>query len=106
MESIVLLLIYLRKGSLPWQGIKGGAKKEKYSGILDMKLTMSVTELCQGLPQEFCHVLHYIRSLRFDEAPDYRFLRRVFMDLFRREGYRLDDKFDWEDGGGSREGNN
>lgn len=36
----------------------------------------------------------YVRSLRFDDKPDYSYLRKLFRDLFVREG---------EAGGGARE---
>lgn len=35
------------------------------------------------------------RSLRFDEKPDYAFLRRMFRDLFAKEGWNWDYVFDW-----------
>ena len=39
--------------------------------------------------------LNYIRSLRFDDRPDYSYLRKLFRDLFVREGYAYDYVFDW-----------
>ena len=37
----------------------------------------------------------YCRSLRFDDKPDYSFVRRMFRDLFYREGFETDFVFDW-----------
>lgn len=37
----------------------------------------------------------YIRSLRFEDKADYAFLRRLFRDLFAKEGYSWDYVFDW-----------
>ena len=42
--------------------------------------------LCKGFPQEFVIYFQYVRSLRFDEKPDYAYLRRLFRDLFAKEG--------------------
>jgi casein kinase I family protein HRR25 len=39
--------------------------------------------------------LNYCRSLRFDDKPDYSYLRKLFRDLFIREGYVYDYVFDW-----------
>lgn len=37
----------------------------------------------------------YCRNLKFDEKPDYNFLRRKFKDLFNRMDYEYDYNFDW-----------
>ena len=39
--------------------------------------------------------MHYCRSLRFEDKPDYPFLRQVFVDLLHKEGYEYDYVFDW-----------
>jgi hypothetical protein len=45
--------------------------------------------LCRGYPTEFASYFHYCRSLRFDDKPDYSYLKRLFRDLFIREGQFL-----------------
>lgn len=52
-------------------------------------------ERLQGLPQEFSIYLNYCRELRFDEAPDYMYLRQLFRNLMRSLGYSYDYIFDW-----------
>ena len=47
------------------------------------------------LAVEFITYLNYCRSLRFEDRPDYSYLRRLFKDLFFREGYQYDFIFDW-----------
>lgn len=42
--------------------------------------------LCKSYPAEFASYLHYCHSLTFDQRPDYGFLKRIFRDLFTREG--------------------
>lgn len=42
--------------------------------------------LCKGYPMEFVTYFQYCRSLRFDDKPDYSYLRKMFRDLFAREG--------------------
>lgn len=49
----------------------------------------------RGFPNEFHIYLNYTRSLRFDDKPDYSYLRKLFRDLFIREGYHYDYVFDW-----------
>jgi hypothetical protein len=45
--------------------------------------------LCRGYPTEFASYFHYCRSMRFDDRPDYAYLKRIFRDLFIREGLKL-----------------
>ncbi|KAG6481133.1 hypothetical protein ZIOFF_057728 [Zingiber officinale] len=51
--------------------------------------------LCKGYPSEFASYFHYCRSLRFDDKPDYGYLKRLFRDLFIHEGFQFDYVFDW-----------
>eukprot|EP00164_Ancoracysta_twista_P000736 GFYU01000966.1.p1 GENE.GFYU01000966.1~~GFYU01000966.1.p1 ORF type:complete len:336 (-),score=67.77 GFYU01000966.1:587-1594(-) len=95
LESVGYVLMYFLRGSLPWQGLKGTTKKGKYERILQKKVGTSVESLCKGYPNEFAAYLNYARSLRFDDKPDYTHLRRMFRDLFYREGFQYDFVFDW-----------
>merc|ERR1712096_164126 len=51
--------------------------------------------LCKHFPTEFGTYLNYCRALRFEDKPDYAYLRRLFRDLFFRQGYAADYRFDW-----------
>lgn len=39
--------------------------------------------------------LNYCRGLRFEEAPDYIYLRQLFRILFRTLNHQYDYTFDW-----------
>lgn len=39
--------------------------------------------------------LNYCRGLRFEEAPDYMYLRQLFRILFRTLNHQYDYVFDW-----------
>ncbi|CAA3010857.1 casein kinase I-like [Olea europaea subsp. europaea] len=95
LESLGYVLIYFLRGSLPWQGLKAGNKKQKYEKISEKKVSTSIEALCRGYPTEFASYFHYCRSLRFDDKPDYAYLKRIFRDLFIREGFQFDYVFDW-----------
>ena len=47
---------------------------------------LALQSLCRGYPSELASYFHYCRSLRFDDKPDYNYLKRIFRDLFVREG--------------------
>jgi len=95
MESLGYVLLYFCRGSLPWQGLKAATKKQKYDRIMEKKMTTPTEVLCRGFPNEFAIYLNYTRSLRFDDKPDYSYLRKIFRDLFVREGFQYDYVFDW-----------
>ena len=114
MESLGYVLMYFNRGSLPWQGLKAATKKQKYEKISEKKMSTPVEILCkvndttsihkeyivcsfysQGFPAEFAMYLNYCRGLRFEEAPDYMYLRQLFRILFRTLNHQYDYTFDW-----------
>uniref|UniRef100_A0A7S1TDA3 non-specific serine/threonine protein kinase n=1 Tax=Compsopogon caeruleus TaxID=31354 RepID=A0A7S1TDA3_9RHOD len=95
LESLGFVLMYFNRGSLPWQGLRAATKKQKYQKISDKKMSTPIPELCRGYPQEFATYLTYCRSLKFEDRPDYAYLRRMFRELYIREGYQDDNIFDW-----------
>ncbi|KAL0482794.1 casein kinase [Acrasis kona] len=95
LESLGYVLMYFNRGSLPWQGLKARTKVEKYTRICEKKTSTGIKSLCEGFPGEFSTYLNYARSLGFEDKPDYQFLRKVFRDLFVRQGYVMDYVYDW-----------
>eukprot|EP00761_Pharyngomonas_kirbyi_P014961 gb/GECH01014992.1/.p1 GENE.gb/GECH01014992.1/~~gb/GECH01014992.1/.p1 ORF type:complete len:338 (+),score=76.05 gb/GECH01014992.1/:1-1014(+) len=95
LEALGYLFVYFLKGSLPWQGLKGATKKQKYDKISEKKMATSAEMLCEGLPEEFGTFLKYTRSLKFQDKPDYKYLRRLMQKLFLKHNFELDFEFDW-----------
>ena len=95
MESLGYLLLYLLRGSLPWQQFEAPTEKEKLELIREKKETISTEALCDGLPKEFAAYFNHIRPLQFGDKPQYSYLRRTFQNLFSREGFKWDNVFDW-----------
>jgi len=95
LEAVGHMLLYFIRGSLPWQGIQANSPKEKTDKIMQCKVSTPVASLCQGFPGEFATYLKTCRNLPFDAEPDYSYLRKMFKDLFAREGYQYDFIFDW-----------
>jgi len=100
--------MYFLKGKLPWQGLQTKVKKEKYEKIMETKIATPIETLCKGFPgkerlfnkilimlEEFAIYLNYCRSLRFEDRPDYNYLKRLFKDLFWRTYTEWDFLFDW-----------
>ncbi|XP_076897857.1 uncharacterized protein LOC143551274 [Bidens hawaiensis] len=95
LESLGYVFLYFLRGSLPWQGLKGATKKQKYDKIREKKVSTPIEVLCKSHHVEFASYFQYCRSLTFEQRPDYGFLKRLFRDLFTREGYDFDYLFDW-----------
>lgn len=95
LESLGFVLMYFNRGNLPWQGLRAKHKKDKYNKISEKKMSTPIDALCKHFPNEFGQYINYCRALRFDDKPDYAYLRRLFRDLFFRQGYCADYRFDW-----------
>ncbi|XP_019719656.1 casein kinase I [Hippocampus comes] len=95
LESLGYVLMYFNLGSLPWQGLKAATKRQKYERISEKKMSTPIEVLCKGYPSVFSTYLNLCRSLRFDDKPDYSYLRQLFRNLFHRQGFSYDYVFDW-----------
>lgn len=95
LESLGYVLMYFMRGSLPWQGLRGTNKRQKYEKIREKKLATSIEELCQGFPTEFATYIHICRGYKFEETPNYEFLKALIKNLFVRMGFAYDFVFDW-----------
>lgn len=84
MESLGYMLVYLMRGSLPWQqgrsrtSQKHRTKAEQYQAISECKLTTTIDSLCDGLPVAMTYYFKSIKSLQFEDAPDYDTLINFF----------------------------
>ena len=96
LESLGYLLIYLLQGTLPWVGIPGKTKQEKYKLIGQIKSSQSPEDLVQPHPKEFAIYLNYVKSLRFEQKPDYSYLKKIFKELFAKLKFNYDYIFDWD----------
>ena len=89
-ESLGYNLIYFMKGELPW------SKERKIFDILQMKMNTSLDILCEGLPDEFKEFIDYGRRLRFEERPDYSYLKKLLIKAAEKNGIDLDNvEYDW-----------
>jgi len=82
-------------GSLPWQGLRAKNKHEKYDKIKEKKTSTSFEQLCKGYPNEFLNLLNYCHQLKFEEKPDYSYIKKLMRDLFAQKCYETDYMYDW-----------
>ena len=93
--SIGYMLIYLIKGKLPWSKIKYGTISEKYIKLLNLKKNTTNEELCKNLPSEFCDYIKYVKSLKFQEEPNYLYLKNLFIKVLDKMHETNDLYFSW-----------
>ena len=82
--SLGYMLIYLLKRDIPWNSSFKDLNKEKYYNLIYLKDTNSNGELFKGLPDELIEYIKYSRSLKFEQDPDYTYLRSLFKKILLR----------------------
>ena len=96
LESLVYVIIYLSKGTLPWAHIKSDNKKDLYNKILNSKMQTTPEILCQGLPKQFEEFVKYIKAMTFEQEPDYFYLKNLFINALISLGGKMDYCYDWD----------
>ena len=96
LESLAYVIIYLSKGTLPWAHIKSDTKKDLYKKILNSKNQTTPEILCQGLPKQFEEFVKYIKSMTFEQDPDYFYLKNLFINALLDLGGKMDYSYDWD----------
>ena len=96
LEAIGYVLMYFLRGSLPWQGLKVDRKEDRYKKIYEKKKATTPEELCSGFPPELAEYVRYTRNLKFEQNPDYNYLKGLFRKIMEDKGYDPNDiRFDW-----------
>lgn len=62
---------------------------------MEKKIASPIEVLCKGFPEEFASFINYTRELKFDDRPDYGYLRRLLKTISDREKIEFDFVFDW-----------
>ena len=98
LESLGYLLMHFLRGNLPWQGLRGKTREEKYQKIGFKKRDTTLDELCNGYPTEFKEYLAAVKDLTFEEDPPYEAYRALFQgvldDIAKHKISPYD--FDWQ----------
>lgn len=96
LESLTYMLLYFLRGSLPWQGVSGLTKGEKYKKIYYMKKNIGAEKMFENLPNEFKEFYLNVQKLKFEQEPDYNLYRKLFTDVIEKNvGEVYDNYFTW-----------
>jgi serine/threonine protein kinase len=81
-ESLAYTIICAARGDLPWTS---PCTLRDPEAVLQKKLSSTVEELCEGLPAPFCEFISHVRSLNFDQKPDYQYLHSILSQCSQTE---------------------
>ena len=95
LESLGYMLIFLIKKNLPWMKIEKQnlEPKKKFLKICSIKSSIKPEELCSGLPKEFSQYIEYCQKLRFEQTPNYNYLRNLFIEVIKSNEKFIDSRF-------------
>ncbi|OQV14065.1 Casein kinase I isoform alpha [Hypsibius exemplaris] len=108
-ESSLYMLAHFLIGDLPWRGLKynrhtgdaqlpatDSTKPSERKALLDQvcmkKLTSSFLDTT---PPEFREAYNHIRSLPYEQIPDYELLIHLFLKMMKDADEQFDYRYDW-----------
>ena len=50
----------------------------------------------RNLPEEISEYLSYVKNLKYEEDPNYDFIKGLFKNLLNKLGYKFDYTYDWD----------
>lgn len=95
LESVAYMIVYFLRGFLPWMGTKAKSMKEKYDKVKDKKMNTKINALCVGLPNEIEQFFIYIKTLKFQQCPDYTYLKNLIRTIAIQNHFEYDSEYDW-----------
>ena len=96
LESFGYMLIYFLKGKLPWQNFMIKNKEERYNKIKQKKKNIDINELCSDCPDEIAQYITYVKNLKYEEEPNYIYIKNLFNDILNKTGNKFDYFYDWD----------
>ena len=94
--SLGYTLLFLFKRNLPWESSWKKLNKIKYLNIINSKETFGEGQLFENLPEEMVSFLKYIKNLRFEEDPNYSFMKGCFQKILTKMNLNINKiNFSW-----------
>ena len=94
--SLAYTLIFLYKRNLPWESNWDKLNKIKYLHIINSKETFDFGQLLVNLPKEMIDFLKYTQNLRFEQDPDYAYMKGCFQNILAKMNLDMNKiNFSW-----------
>ncbi|CDW59790.1 Pkinase domain containing protein [Trichuris trichiura] len=87
--SVMYSIIECMQGALPWDHVN-----EK--DIVSIKENMPNQLLLENAPEEMEYVLNYLKSMKYEEQPHYKWIISLFEAIMQEHEYQHDDPYDWQ----------
>jgi serine/threonine protein kinase len=94
LESLMYVICYLLQSHLPWQ-CKHRTREEKHNATRLLKMLTSPEELFKERHHGFTIAFAYVKSIGYDDMPDYAHLKRTFRSIAAESQVTLDLAFEW-----------
>lgn len=94
LESIVFVLIFLFRKTLPWISRAPSMGTDSLDAQ-SLKQDLSIAQICALTPDVLSQFHSEVRKMRFSSRPNYRKMRRMFVDALNEIEDEDDSKFDW-----------
>ena len=95
LESFCYMIIFFLIKKLPWQGAKAQTQAKRYKKILESKEDFNINDHKDLIPTEFIKIFKYVKSLKFDEEPNYNMIRNAFNKILSDVNYKENETFSW-----------
>ena len=97
LESFGYMLVIFAKDKLPWSYLDNTQLDIEEIMRYTAKIKESCTPeiLCKDLPEEFVQYMKYVKSLEFEQDPDYKYIKGLFYTVLMKNQLKDDSLFIW-----------
>ena len=88
MESLANVMIYLKKGKLPWlrKLNLNVSRRKRYEMITKRKLETRLEDITEGLPEELKVFYQYCcEGMEYEDRPDYGYLKGLLYSMVYKQ---------------------
>ena len=96
--SLGYVILFLYKRNLPWNFSFSSLNKNTYNELVKSKESNHNGEIFKDIPEEIIEFIKYAQNLKFEEDPDYNYMKGLFMTLLIKNNCNIQKiNFCWID---------